>query len=45
MPGLLSKVSSPVAACTRRVSRATRRLLRARAAARGPQEARADERS
>ncbi|RCV26101.1 hypothetical protein SETIT_5G218800v2 [Setaria italica] len=30
MPGLLSKVSSAVAACARRVSRATRRLLRAR---------------
>ena len=30
MPGLLSKVSSAVAACARCVSRATRRLLRAR---------------
>ncbi|KAJ1284216.1 hypothetical protein BS78_03G188100 [Paspalum vaginatum] len=30
MPSLLSKVSSAVAACARRVSRATRRLLRAR---------------
>ncbi|CAO2203955.1 unnamed protein product [Urochloa humidicola] len=30
MPGLLSKVSSAVAACARRVSRATRRLLRGR---------------
>ncbi|CAO2170569.1 unnamed protein product [Urochloa humidicola] len=30
MPGLLAKVSSAVAACARRVSRATRRLLRGR---------------
>ncbi|CAO2183397.1 unnamed protein product [Urochloa humidicola] len=30
MPGLLSKLSSAVAACARRVSRATRRLLRGR---------------
>ncbi|CAL4962736.1 unnamed protein product [Urochloa decumbens] len=34
MPGLLSKLSSAVAACARRVSRATRRLLRGRRAGR-----------
>ncbi|CAL4948835.1 unnamed protein product [Urochloa decumbens] len=34
MPGLLSKVSSAVAACARRFSRATRRLLRGRRAGR-----------